>query len=259
MLTLLLGLLLLQEPAPVDALIRRLDSEGVEERERAAAELVKRGGGILPELEKAEAAAGSAEVRGRLRDVIRDILVAPQVRALIEKVTSGVWSWYGAPERPALRDEMKVGVGRELLAVPTRKNDYEKLVGKAGPGDLSDWKNAEAGIAALKKEGAAWCLASGLFHSHYLVQLRCAEALADLKELKTVPALLDVAAALAIPVEGSKTATVHGFRQAGVAKALDRLLGTSAAWGEGQNPEALRKALELWREAYGRTVKPKTP
>lgn len=257
--TLLFSLLLLQEPLPVDALIRRLDSEGVEERERAAAELVKRGGAILPELERAEVAAGNAEVKGRLRDVIRDILVSPEVRSLLEKVTSGLWSWYGVAERPALRGEMKLGIGRELQAVPARKEAYEKLVGKAGPGDLSDWKNAEAGIAALKKEGAAWCLVSGLYHSHYLVQLRCAEALAELKELKTVPALLDVAAALAVPVEGSKTATVHGFRQAGIAKALDRLLGTSAAWGEGQNSEALRRALEVWREAYARALKPKSP
>jgi len=259
MMMLLACLALLQEPSSVEALIRRLDSEGVEERERAASELIKRGGAILPELEKAEAASGNAEVKGRLRDVIRDILVTPEVRGLIEKVTSGVWTWYGAPERPALRDEMKLGIGRELLAVSARKDSYERLVGKRGPGDLPDWKNAEEGIAALKKEGAAWCLASGLYHSHYLVQLKCAEALADLKDLRVAPALLDVASALAVPVEGSKSATVHGFRQNGIARALDRLLGTSAAWPEGQNSEALRKALVVWREAYGRAVKPKSP
>ncbi len=259
MLTLLASLALLQEPPTVEALIRRLDSEGVEERERAAAELVKRGGAILPELEKAELASGSAEVKGRLRDVIRDILVTPEVRALIEKVASGPWSWYGAPERPPLRDEMKLGIGRELKGQPARMAAYERLVGKRGPGDASDWKNAEEGIASLKKEGAAGCLASGLYHSHYLVQLRCAEALADLKDLRAAPALLDVAAALAVPVEGSKSATVHGFRQNGIARAIDRLLGTSAAWPEGQNSEALRKALDVWREAYGRAVKQKSP
>ncbi|HLF95315.1 MAG TPA: hypothetical protein VJB14_17745 [Planctomycetota bacterium] len=259
MLMLLACLALLQDPPSVEALVRRLDSEGVEERERAAAELVRRGGTILPELEKAWAASGSAEVKGRLRDIVRDILVTPEVRGLIEKVTSGVWSAYGAPERPALRDEMRLGIGRELMGPPARKAAYERLVGKRGPGDAFDWKDAEEGIAGLKKEKAAWCLASGLYHSTYLVQLRCAEALAELKDLRVIPALLDVAAALAVSVEGSKSATVHGFRQHGIAKAVDRLLGTSAAWGEGQNSEALRKALEVWREAYAHAVKPKSP
>lgn len=250
---------LIQEPAPIEALIRQLNSESVEERDRASAGLVRRGGAVLSELEKAESASESAEVRGRLQDVIHRILIA-EVQELVDSVASGSWgSPAGIPTRPPLRDEVKIGVGRELHDQPARKAAFERLVWKRPPGAVSDLRNAEEGIAALKKEGAAWCLASGLYHASYQVQLRCAEALADLKAVKTVPALLDVAAALAIPVEGSKSATVHGIRQAGTARAIDRLLGTSAAWGEGQNEVALRKALEVWREAYEMGLKRKSP
>ena len=68
--------------------------------------------------------------------------------------------------------------------------------------------------------------------------------------------MLDAAEALAIPVDGSKQATVHGFRQHGIARALDRILDTSAAWKHNtQNTPALRQGLAVWREAYERAVK----
>ena len=247
LLLLFFSALLAQEP--LDALLRQLASDSVEERERAAAELVRKGEAVLPDLEKRAAATSDTEVAGRLRGVIRDILVPPDVRALVDGVTSGRWSWYGAPDRPVLREEMIVGVGRELLGSPVRKAACAKLAGKREPGSAGAWKSDQEGIDALKKEGAPWCLSAGLFHSSYLVQLRCADALADLKDRKVAPVLLDVARALAVPVEGSKTATVHGFRQHGIAKAIDRLLGTSAAWDQGQNTEALLRAIPVWTEA----------
>lgn len=244
-----LSALLLQEPDDVERLIRRLDSEKIEERDQAAGELLRRGEAVLPRLETLAATTKNAEVDGRARGIIRDILVSPEIRTLIESVTAGRWSWYGAPERPALREEMKVGIARELRQKAPCKEAYGRLVARKGPGSVEDWKAAQEGIDALKKEGTKWCLASGLFHSSYLVQLRCAEALADLKDRAVTPVLLDVAAALAVPVDGSKEATVHGFRQHGIARAIDRLLGTSAAWSEGQNTDALKRALEIWKEA----------
>lgn len=239
---------LLQEP--IATLVGRLSSERVEEREQASKELGKRGEPILPELEKRLAEAPDAEVRGRLQAVIRGILVPPETRAWIDGVTAGRWSWYGEPNRPALRDEMLVGIGRELRGAAGRKEAYARLAGKGEPGSVEKWKSDQEAIAALQKEGAAWCLASGLLHSTYLVQLECARALADLKDRRVAPVLLDVARALAVTVEGSKSATVHGFRQSGIAKAIDRLLGTSAAWPhDGQNTEALVRALDVWRKA----------
>jgi hypothetical protein len=246
-----------QDPDPkVGVLIKRLDSDSPEERGRAAAELVAMGDSILPALEKVLSPPASPEAAARARSIIRDILVSPEIRGLIQGVTSGRWSWYGAPDRPALRDDVQVGVAREVRASADVKAAYAQLVSKRAPGDAADWKEQQGAVDLLKKAKAVCCLATGLYHSSYLTQLKCGEALAELKDLKGVPTLLDVAEALGVPVDGSKQATVHGFRQYGIARSLDKLLGTSVSWkGEGQNTEALRRGLAVWREAYERGLK----
>lgn len=242
-------LLLSLVPQDVDDLIRRLDTDAVESREEAAAALARLGPSVLPRLEKEIRSSGNPEIVGQLRSVVREILAPPELRELLSKVTRGPWSWYGRCERPPLRDDVLVAVGRELLERPERRKRLEKLA--ADP--AADWKGLQEAVDALREDRAAACLAVGLLHPSYQIQLRCADGLAALGARDFAPLLLDVAKALSVGVDGSKSATVHGFRQHGVAVALDRLLRTSAAWpGGGQNPGEMQRGLEIWKAAIER-------
>ena len=247
----------LQDVDPKAAgLIRQLDSDVPEERDRAAAQLTALGDAILPALEKVVSPPASPEAAARARRIIREIQVSPEIRETIHGVTKGRWSWYGAPDRPELRDEVWLGVAREVRASGDVKAAYARLVSRRAPGDGTDWKEQQAAVESLKQAKAVYGLTTGIYHESYLTQLKCAEALGELKDLKAVPTLLDAAAALAVPVDGSKQATVHGFRQHGIAKALDKILDTSAAWKHNsQNTPALRQGLAVWREAVERGMK----
>lgn len=243
MMTLMLALCL----QDVDALIRALDHDQPEERNRAAAALVAMGDAVLPRMETLAAAPPSAEVGAQARRIVRDILLSPEIREMIKAVTTGAWSWYGPPERPVLREEVQVGLAREIRGSAEVKKAYAALA------DGKNWQGQKPAVQTLKNAKAVYCLTSGLLVSSYLSQLDCGDALADLKDLRAVPTMIEMAAALAIPVEGSKQATVHGFRQHGIAKALDRLLDTSAGWKDRtQNPEALRKGQAVWQAALER-------
>ena len=71
-LTLLAGALPAQDDG-LQSLIRRLDDESIEVRDKASQELVLKGEPALPALEKVMAEAGSEETRARLKAVIEDI------------------------------------------------------------------------------------------------------------------------------------------------------------------------------------------
>lgn len=249
MMTFMLALFL-QANQDVDALIRALDHDQPEERNRAAAALIAMGDAVVPRLEKLAAAPPTREVGAQAKQILRDITLSPEIRELIKNVTSGSWSWYGPPERPTLRDEIQIGLAREIRTSDEVKKAYAAL------GDAKNWQAHKPAVQTLKSAKAVCCLTSGLLVSSYLVQLDCGYALAELKDLRAAPTMIEMAAALAIGVDGSKQATVHGFRQHGIAQALDQLLGTSAGWKDRtQNTEALQKGQAVWRAALERARK----
>ena len=155
----------------IDDLVTKLSGDSVEERERAAAELVRRGSDILAELERRAAAVADVELRGRLQDVVRAILVSPELRRLLDGLSAGPLTWYGEPRRPKPRPELAVGVGRELLGAPSREKALRQLASPREPGSGPAWKADREAIDILRHERAAWCLAAGLYHESYLVQL----------------------------------------------------------------------------------------
>jgi hypothetical protein len=65
---------LLTQEEPLDSVIRKLDSENVQERDRAAAELRRRGEAAMDTLQKAERKAAEPSEKARLRRALEEVL-----------------------------------------------------------------------------------------------------------------------------------------------------------------------------------------
>jgi hypothetical protein len=238
----------------VQRLIVLLDADALEERERAAGELVAIGDAALPHLKHAMEGASTPESKARLRSVFERIHFAGGIGELIDAVMTDPWSWYGAPDRPRLGAEARFATAVELKGSESARQAMKQLGGRlAGREPVDPWA---AAVDALRKEGAVSCLAVTTLHSNYLTQLKAVRALAELKAWRVAPVVIQAAEALAVDVCGSKSAEVHAFRQSSFAQAIDELLGTSAAWkGDGQNTEALKRAIPVWKAAYEKRLK----
>jgi len=233
----------------LEELIGQLGDKKFITRENASEALVKMGERLLPYLRKVAASSPGPEVEARLKEIIREILIDPVARKLLQRIQSGRWGWYDQVDRrPEFRDEFVIKVSREVGKNPKLLESYRQMVDPNRSGNF--WPELRMAVATLKESGAVFSLASGLYHSQYLIQLECAKALAESGDLSVIPIFFDIARGLGYDVMGSKSATVHGFRQSGIAKAIDSILGTSA-WKAGDTGAAdLHSALIIWEKAF---------
>jgi WD40 repeat protein len=162
---------------------------------------------------------------------------------LVKAATSRVgFSPEGYPVLPTLSTEMRGRVCDEIEQSAAVRRAYERL-------DVATRCNVDwfEGVAELEKERAVWSLVSCLCHPARGVQIRALRSLERLKDTRAVPFLLLYAEYMAVILEGSECATIHGVIHETVAKTLSTLTGMQVIL-QGQDPEGLKKGIKRWRK-----------
>jgi uncharacterized protein (TIGR03067 family) len=146
------------------------------------------------------------------------------------------------PVLPSLSTEMRGEVCNEIDRSAVIRAAYAKL-------DVVRRRNVDwfEGVAGLEKEKAVWSLLSCLCHASVDVQIHALRALERVKDKRAVPFLLLYAEYMAVLVEGSENATLHGNLQQSTAKTLSALTGVEVVL-KGQDPEGLKKGIRKWRK-----------
>jgi hypothetical protein len=148
----------------------------------------------------------------------------------------------GYPVLPSLSTEMRGRVCNEIATSGKVRGAYGKL-------KVAQRRNVEwfEGVAELEKQRAVWCLLSALCHPSQDVQIHALRALERLKDKRAVPFLLLYAEYMAVEVDGSENATVHGILHGAVARTLSTLTGVEVAL-RGQDAEGLKQGIKQWRK-----------
>jgi hypothetical protein len=148
----------------------------------------------------------------------------------------------GYPVLPSLSTEVRGRVCNEIANSSAVRGAYEKL-------DVAKRRNVDwfGGVAELEKQRAEWCLQSCLCHPSQDVQIHALRSLERLKDKSAVSFLVLYAEYMAVPVEGSENATVHGVIHESLAKTLSALTGEEVTL-KGQDEEGLKKGIKRWRK-----------
>lgn len=124
--------------------------------------------------------------------------------------------------------------------------------------------DAWAGLAQLKstppagavddvvQEGAACSLVALLWYADVGVNIQAAHSMAKVPEVLhplALPFLLDSIDRVAVIVEGSEEATMHGLLHDAIFESMGILTGLVTAHRRGQDPTGLRAAIPVWRAA----------
>lgn len=113
--TALTALLLAAQAVDVETLVKQLGSESVETREKAQAELEKRGAAALPVLKRA-VGSGDPEISAKARQVIVRIRGGQFVRSTVEKVSDPL-SRFGRADHFQVSPDEKLAVGANLKSL----------------------------------------------------------------------------------------------------------------------------------------------
>jgi RNA polymerase sigma factor (sigma-70 family) len=147
----------------------------------------------------------------------------------------------GYPVLPSLSTEMRGKVAGEIAGSAAVRAAYAKLNASKRNATWFD------GVKELEKEKAVWCLTACLCHPHPDVQIHALRALAGLKDRRAVSFLVLYAEYMAVLVEGSENATIHGIIHAETARALSELTGVRVTL-RGQDPEGLKRGVRRWQK-----------
>ncbi len=148
----------------------------------------------------------------------------------------------GHPVLPSLSTEVRGRVCNEIAKSALVRSAYEKL-------DVAQRRNVEwfEGVAELEKQRAVWCLQSCLCHPSLDVQIHALGSLERLRDKNAVAFLVLYAEYMAVSVEGSENATIHGVLHALLAKTLSVLTGVEVTL-KGQDEEGLKRGIKRWRK-----------
>jgi hypothetical protein len=171
------------------------------------------------------------------------IPVQPTPQELIKSATMRPWPGENRPFLPAISSAMRDEIVYEINSSIQVRQSYEKL-------NTAHRRNIEwfEGVAGLEKEKAIWALLSCLVHPHVDVQGHALDSLARIKDKRTVPFLLIYAEYMAVYVDGSESATLHGLLQQGIAKTISTITGVKWVLDNGQDPEKLKQGIKRWRK-----------
>jgi hypothetical protein len=163
-------------------------------------------------------------------------------RELIKAATARPWAAEDYPALPSLSSEMQGLIADEIDGSKDIRAAYAKL-------DAAKERNVTwfEGVAGLEKRRATWSLLSCLCHPSPDVQIHALRSLERLDDKRAVPFLVLYAEYMAVEVEGSETATIHGVIHGSVAKTLSSLTGVAVTI-KGQNAEGLKRGIRLWRK-----------
>jgi|GEM_PF-4569417 len=146
------------------------------------------------------------------------------------------------PALPSLSTEMRRHVANEITDSKAVRAAYAKLDVQA---QNVTWFE---GVGELEKAKAVWCLQSCLCHPSSDVQIRALQSLRRLGNVKAVPFLVIYAEYMAVLVEGSEGATIHGVLQSELAKTLSTLTKVEVTVHKHQDPEGLKKGIRRWQK-----------
>ena len=155
----------------------------------------------------------------------------PDVAALIAKQNTG--ATYEFPAMPAPPVEVVEGAAMELRD-PNVRRAFEKLDSDA--------------IETLRKAGAKWTLAAALGNTDIDVRIRAANALKRLRDPAPASYMVEIARATAVFVPGSEAATLQYMFMHAIADATSECTGVKIALGNGQDPEGLKAAADVWKK-----------
>jgi hypothetical protein len=150
------------------------------------------------------------------------------------------------PGCPPLAVEVKRGVAREVAKSAAVREALELLDPEHVNVVMFD------AVAALEREHAVFTLAAAVCHDSDDVKIKSARALAALADPTPLPFLLEVADRFAVFEDGSENATIHGVLQHDLAAALNAMTAEHVTLGEGQDPDALRAGIVVWRKHAAR-------
>jgi hypothetical protein len=161
---------------------------------------------------------------------------------LIKAATTRPWPGKNIPELPLLTDDLVSHVSRELAADPNVLKAYSGLDAKKGN---LDWF---ASVSELERREAIWSVLSALCHPHSDVQVHALRSLTRLKRERALPFLLKYAESMAVNIDGSESATIHGVIHQELGKAIAAITGLEVKLRAGQDPEAIKAAAEHARK-----------
>ena len=153
------------------------------------------------------------------------------IAALIAKQTTG--ATYEFPRMPSPSVEVVEGAAMELRD-PNVRRAFEKLDATA--------------FDDLQKVGAKWTIAAALGSSDIDVRIRAAHALTRLRDPAPAAYMVEIARATAVFVPGSEAATLQGMFMRAIADATNECAGTKIATKDGQDPEGLKAAADVWKK-----------
>lgn len=141
-----------------------------------------------------------------------------------------------------LPEEARRQAAEALAGAPLVRAAFERL-------DVRH-RNVEwfAGLDELERQRAVWPLVAALWHPSPDVQLRALRALARVADPAVVAPLLTYAESMALFVEGSERATLHGLLHEALAETLSALTGVPVSL-QGQDPDGLLRGIAAWRRA----------
>ena len=174
--------------------------------------------------------------------------VAPPVLPeLVRGVITGTSPCEDCPELPALPAGLVSNVAKESGSSPPIRRAYAKL--DASKQRHTAWAE---GLAELEKEKAIWCLQSALCHPNLGVRIRVLDALARLRDERSLPFLLSYGSAMAVGVDGSEVATLQAGIRVETAKALSAVTGIQFKMANGVDPDGLKMAVAACRSWISR-------
>ena len=199
--------------------------------------------GVLSRGPAAEPTAPPASTKSGQVAKRRELVSPAEVPKLIKAATTRPWPGENYPVLPALSTEMEGGIANEIVGSKAVRAAYTKL--DANERNVT-WFD---GVAELEKAKAVLCLQSCLCHPSPDVQIHVLRSLERLKDKRAVPFLVLYAEYMAVWVDGSENATIHGIIHRSVARTLSSLTGVRVTLKDHrQDPEGLRKGIRLWRK-----------
>ncbi|HVW01878.1 MAG TPA: hypothetical protein VHB77_16110 [Planctomycetaceae bacterium] len=145
------------------------------------------------------------------------------------------------PVLPALSTPMRGLICNEIAESRAVRNAFAKL-------DVARRRNVDwfEGVKELETEKAVWALQACLCHPSDDVQIHALRSLERLHDARAVPFLMVYAEYMAVHVEGSENATIHGVIMESTARTLSKLTGEEVVV-KGQDVRRLREGIHRWR------------
>jgi hypothetical protein len=170
----------------------------------------------------------------------------PETQARITAATGGRGTWMvQAPDFPL---DTLLCVEGEIARSPSVRAAWTALDGKK----ILAGGASEPAIQSLVDEAAACSLAVLVWHSDIDVDIRIVKAIGGVREATgplVLPFLIASAERLAVYVEGSEAATLHGILQQAIAASLDQLTHADVKLRSGQDPGGLQAGAATWTAA----------